>query len=121
MSASHQLTYEMIALLRRKMEARSMTKSKLSKRMEISASAVTKLVNEGSELSVDRLYELSVAMEFNFFAVVAQKEPLRNFAGAPVDPRITALEEQLATVTQRMHDLEIENQTLLKVLQHPKA
>lgn len=121
MSVSHKLTFEIIALLRRKMEARSMTKSQLSRRMEISASAVTKLVNEGSELSVDRLYELSVAMEFNFFAVVAQKESMRDLPGTPVDPRITELQEQLATVTQQLHDLEIENQTLLKVLQQAKV
>jgi len=121
MSASHQLTQEMITILKRKMAEQSMNKSQLSRRVDMSLSAVAKLVNKGTLLSVDRLYELSQAMKFNFFAVVAQKEQLRDCAGTPVDPRITELEQQLATVTQQLHDLEIENQTLLKVLQQAKA
>ena len=125
---SHQLTPEMIALVRSKMEEKSINHSQLSKRMDVSASAITKLVNGGRTVAIDRLFKLSVALEFNFFAVIAQKEQLRslpntraNFRNDELEAQLQELRTALEMATQRAHDLEVENRTLLKVLQQSKS
>ena len=109
MKISEEFNEEVLALIKQVVKKREFNYHDLSKRLGLSYSAVYKMLH-GRALTVHRLMDLSITLDYNLFAGLAANLELS-------EPQVVDTKGQREQeLEQRIHDLEIENQTLLKVL-----
>jgi hypothetical protein len=100
------IEHEALALIRKKMAEKGWNNSDVAKRMLMHKSSVSKMLL-ADRIKLSKLVELSVVFEYNFLRELSDQLALNN------PPRLV---EDHTACQLRIHDLEIENATLLKVL-----
>ncbi|WP_163716836.1 helix-turn-helix domain-containing protein [Mangrovibacterium lignilyticum] len=121
MKRPNQLSHQTIGLISGKMAEQGLNQTQLARKMQLTASAVTKIVNQGRAVTLDRLFSLSVALQYNFFEEISRQQELQNLEGPPAGQHVSSLQQQVTELSERIHDLEVENRTLLAVLQQSKG
>ena len=96
---------EAIRLIRQKMKERGINSSQLAKKLNMHQGSVSKML-QNSQLKLGRLCELSIILDFNLLRALADQLDVSN-------PPKCQMEE---ATQKRLHELELENATLLKVL-----
>ncbi|WP_321298573.1 hypothetical protein [Marinifilum fragile] len=91
-------------MIREEMERQMIGPLALSEKLNISTSSVYNFM-EKSSLQVSRLWEISEALQYNFFKRLAEQIGINN----PVDPKIVELENEI-------NDLKKERDTLKEVI-----
>jgi transcriptional regulator with XRE-family HTH domain len=100
------IEHEALLLVKSKMEENGWNYADLGKKMGMHKSSISKML-QADKIKLGKLMELSELFGYNFLRVLADQ------AGIDNPPRST---EDHTACQQRIHDLEIENATLLKVL-----
>lgn len=85
---------------------KKITQADLTNRLKISSSTANSFYHNDS-LTAERLMQLSVAFDYNFFNELSQTIPVHH--PSPVDKGGNSYAD-------KVHDLEIENQTLRKLI-----
>ncbi len=109
MKDSKEFNQNVLALLKQVVKKRDINYHDLAKRLGVTYSAAHKMLH-GRAITVNRLWDLSIALDYNLFAGLATKFEFS-------EPKAIDPSEQLVKELElRIHDLEVENRTLLMIL-----
>ncbi len=98
------------AMILREMKKNHIKVADISRSLNIRYSSAHSLIN-GSTLQVSRLFDISVALQYNFFREIAQMLPYKN-----PDYSVVQDDSELKTLKERLKLLEIENGILRQTL-----
>lgn len=104
---------EAIRLVTSKMQEKRMSQAELARLLSVGPSTVHHMLN-GQTLMVGKLQQLSLIFEYNFFTV------LSDLLDLPIPAKQKTAEVDHSACNERIHELEIENRTLLKILKADK-
>lgn len=110
MDYSKNINYEVLNLVNKIVEQRGLRHDELGRRIGLTYSGTHKML-DSKKLTVNRLKDLTLALEYNFFASLAQQLNL------PEPDTKTKKEKELE---KRIQELEIENRILMKILRNEK-
>ena len=103
-------TQEAIRLIKLKMDEKRVNQVALAKSLNMEPSSVSRMLKSNS-LSIEKLKQLSICLDYNFFVSFAGmldlKEPALHVEPPPPDHTIC---------NERIRELEIENNIMLKIL-----
>ncbi len=102
---------EIIQLIIHKMDEKRVTQVELAKGLNIQPSSVSRIL-KGNNLSVDKLRQISILLDFNFFSLLAGYVEVSE----PKETETAKKGTDHSQCNERIRELEIENRTLLKVL-----
>ncbi len=94
------ISQEILTLAKKVMLQRGLTHPQLAKKLDLTVGSVHKMF-QGKQLSLERVAELSLIFNYNFFVVLAER---------------LEFEEPKSKEQKRIYELEIENRTLIKIL-----
>jgi hypothetical protein len=104
MGKTKNIQAEALQLINIRMKAKGFRVADLARSLGLSPSAAGKMI-ESKEMTLERLYNLSVTLEFNFFTALSG---------------FLDLAEPVTEDKERIRELEMENRTLMKVLRPDK-
>jgi transcriptional regulator with XRE-family HTH domain len=96
-------------MLRKYIKTKRISKAALSRKMNIIDNTILRY-EKSAALKSNHIFELSVAMEHNFFLDIAALLPKNYSTDAPID---TTLSDKIAQLEQRIMILEAEKAVLL--------
>ncbi|WP_163715502.1 hypothetical protein [Mangrovibacterium lignilyticum] len=91
---------ELLDLMQLKLKEQSMSNKELASRLQLSVSATQNML-KGNKMTLDRLHELSLILDFNFFRFWASQ---------------LQIDQPESVEIGRIKELEIENRTLMKLI-----
>lgn len=109
---------EIIPIIKREIKRNHFTLVKLAKKLEVEPSSVKGMLSR-STLQVQRLVDLSEALNYNFFREIADMLPYAepDYAETKAaEAKVEAMSEQVKTLNERIKGLELEVSILRQTL-----